>query len=59
QQGIVWFAILNSGGDLERFRAEQEVLLKSFVQQWGGVSSSPAELTPEGNKKTSRDEIVN
>ncbi len=59
QQGIVWFAVLNSGGDLERFRAEQEVLLKSFVQQWGGVSSSPAELTPEGKIKTSRNEIVN
>jgi D-alanyl-D-alanine carboxypeptidase/D-alanyl-D-alanine-endopeptidase (penicillin-binding protein 4) len=61
QQGIVWFALLNSGGDLERFRAEQEVLLKSFVQQWGGVSSSPAELTPlsESKIKTSRDEIVN
>lgn len=59
QQGIVWFAILNSGGDLERFRAEQEVLLKSFVQQWGGVSSSPAELTPESKTQTSRNEIVN
>ncbi|HBE33956.1 MAG TPA: D-alanyl-D-alanine carboxypeptidase, partial [Cyanobacteria bacterium UBA11368] len=58
-QGIVWFAVLNSGGDLERFRAEQEALLKSFVQQWGGVASSPAELTPESKIKTSRNEIVN
>ena len=61
QQGVVWFAILNSGGNLEKFRTEQELLLKSFVQQWGSVSNSPAELTPlvVEESQTARNEIVN
>lgn len=60
QQGNVWFAIMNGGKDTDEFRTQQEDLLKSFLQQWGEVSSLPAELTPNPNwqSKTSRFEIV-
>jgi serine-type D-Ala-D-Ala carboxypeptidase/endopeptidase (penicillin-binding protein 4) len=61
KQATVWFAIMNSGGNLERFRTEQEILLQNLVKQWGSVSSSPAELVPlpERKNKTSRNEVVN
>lgn len=60
QQGIVWFATMNGGNNLEGFRAQQETLLQSFVSQWGAVPSLPKELTPnpERRNKTSRSEIV-
>jgi D-alanyl-D-alanine carboxypeptidase/D-alanyl-D-alanine-endopeptidase (penicillin-binding protein 4) len=60
QKGTVWFATMNVGNDLEGFRAQQESLLKDFVNQWGAVQSLPAELTPNPtrNSKTSRSEIV-
>jgi serine-type D-Ala-D-Ala carboxypeptidase/endopeptidase (penicillin-binding protein 4) len=59
-QGTIWFAIMNSGGDLERFRAEQEVFLQSFVKQRGAVKSEPAELIPLADRKTktSRSEFL-
>jgi D-alanyl-D-alanine carboxypeptidase/D-alanyl-D-alanine-endopeptidase (penicillin-binding protein 4) len=61
QQGTVWFVIMNGGDNLEGFRASQESLLKSLVNQWGGVQSLPAELAPNPARtsKTSRNEIVN
>ena len=61
QQGIVWFATMNGGNNLEGFRAQQESLLKSLVNQWGAVQSLPAQLTPNParSSKTSRSEIVN
>jgi D-alanyl-D-alanine carboxypeptidase/D-alanyl-D-alanine-endopeptidase (penicillin-binding protein 4) len=61
QQSTVWFATMNVGNNLEGFRAQQESLLKDFVNQWGAVQSLPAELKPnrERDSKTSRNEIVN
>ncbi len=61
QQSTVWFATMNVGNNLEGFRAQQESLLKDFVNQWGAVQSLPAELkpNPERDSKTSRNEIVN
>ena len=61
QQSTVWFATMNVGNNLEGFRAQQESLLKDFVNQWGAVQSLPAELKPNParNSKTSRNEIVN
>jgi D-alanyl-D-alanine carboxypeptidase/D-alanyl-D-alanine-endopeptidase (penicillin-binding protein 4) len=52
---------MNGGDNLEGFRASQESLLKSLVNQWGGVQSLPAELAPNPARvsKTSRNEIVN
>lgn len=60
QQGTVWFVILNGGSNLEGFRAEQEVLLRSFSNQWGAARSLPPELSPNPDRrtKTSRNEIV-
>ena len=60
QKGTVWFATMNGGKNLEGFRAQQEVLLKDLLNQWGTVQSLPAELTPnpQRNSKTSRSEIV-
>jgi D-alanyl-D-alanine carboxypeptidase/D-alanyl-D-alanine-endopeptidase (penicillin-binding protein 4) len=61
QQSTVWFATMNVGNNLEGFRAQQESLLKDFVNQWGAVQSLPAELKPNParNSKTSRNQIVN
>lgn len=60
QKGTVWFATMNGGNNLVGFRAQQEVLLKDLLKQWGAVQSLPAELTPnpQRNSKTSRSEIV-
>jgi D-alanyl-D-alanine carboxypeptidase/D-alanyl-D-alanine-endopeptidase (penicillin-binding protein 4) len=60
KQGTVWFAIMNSGGNLEQFRAQQETLLNSFARQWGEVNTPPAELTrnPARESKISSSEIV-
>ena len=61
QQGIVWFATMNGGTNLEGFRAQQEALLQDFVNQWTTVQSLPPELSPNParNSQTSRTQIVN
>ncbi|MEB3178547.1 MAG: D-alanyl-D-alanine carboxypeptidase [Nostocaceae cyanobacterium] len=60
KQGTVWFAIMNSQGNLEKFRSQQEALLNRFVNQWGTVKQPPAELTPNPARKNniSSSEIV-
>jgi D-alanyl-D-alanine carboxypeptidase/D-alanyl-D-alanine-endopeptidase (penicillin-binding protein 4) len=60
KQGIVWFAIFNSGGDLQMFRAEQELLLNNFVENGGKVTSLPVELqiSLKRQNETSRNEVV-
>ncbi|MGK7872641.1 MAG: D-alanyl-D-alanine carboxypeptidase [Xenococcaceae cyanobacterium] len=59
-QGTVWFAIMNLGAKSDEVRTEQEVLLKSLLNDWGEVQFSPAELTPLAGRKskTSRTEVV-
>jgi D-alanyl-D-alanine carboxypeptidase/D-alanyl-D-alanine-endopeptidase (penicillin-binding protein 4) len=61
KQETVWFVIMNRGENVETFRTQQEVLLKSFLNEWGSVQVSPPELTPNParNSKVSRSEIVN
>ncbi|NER51734.1 MAG: D-alanyl-D-alanine carboxypeptidase [Symploca sp. SIO1A3] len=61
KQGTVWFALMNLGEDFKESHTEQEVLLKSLLNQWGTVESLPVELkpNPERKNKTSRSEIVN
>ncbi|WP_333113795.1 MULTISPECIES: D-alanyl-D-alanine carboxypeptidase [unclassified Microcoleus] len=61
KQETVWFVIMNRGANVEEFRTQQEVLLKSFLKDWGTVQASPAELTPNPARKSkvSRNEIVN
>lgn len=47
QQGVVWFVVINGGGEnLEGFRSSQEALLQSFINQWGRLATLPPELTP-------------
>ncbi|MBE9184066.1 D-alanyl-D-alanine carboxypeptidase [Microcoleus sp. LEGE 07076] len=60
KQETVWFVIMNRGANVETFRTQQEVLLKSFLNEWGSVQASPPELTPNParNSKVSRNEIV-
>jgi D-alanyl-D-alanine carboxypeptidase/D-alanyl-D-alanine-endopeptidase (penicillin-binding protein 4) len=60
KQETVWFAIMNGGVNVEQFRAQQEVLLKSFLNEWGSVPTPPADLTPNParSSKVSRSEIV-
>ncbi len=60
KQETVWFVIMNRGANVETFRTQQEVLLKSFLNEWGSVQVSPPELTPNParNSKVSRSEIV-
>ena len=61
KQGTVWFAVMNIGEEFKESHAEQAILLKSLLNQWGAVQSLPMELTPnpERKNKTSRSEIVN
>jgi D-alanyl-D-alanine carboxypeptidase/D-alanyl-D-alanine-endopeptidase (penicillin-binding protein 4) len=61
QKGIIWFATMNGGGNLEEFRLQQESLLQNFVSQWGAAQVLPEELAPNPQRigKTSRSEILN
>jgi len=61
KQETVWFVIMNRGENVETFRTQQEVLLKSFLNEWGSVQVSPPDLTPNPARKSkvSRSEIVN
>uniref|UniRef100_A0ACD5GWR3 Uncharacterized protein n=1 Tax=Desertifilum tharense IPPAS B-1220 TaxID=1781255 RepID=A0ACD5GWR3_9CYAN len=34
-RGLVWFAIINRGGDIENFREQQDRLLNQLIHQWG------------------------
>jgi serine-type D-Ala-D-Ala carboxypeptidase/endopeptidase (penicillin-binding protein 4) len=61
KQGIIWFAIFNSGGDLQLFRPEQESLLNSLVENEGKVKSPPIELQVNLKRQNdkSRNEVAN
>ena len=61
KQGTVWFAVMNIGEQFKESHAEQAILLKGLLNQWGIVESLTMELTPnpERKNKTSRSEIVN
>jgi D-alanyl-D-alanine carboxypeptidase/D-alanyl-D-alanine-endopeptidase (penicillin-binding protein 4) len=34
-RGLVWFAIINRGGDVNGFRKQQDIFLQRLVEQWG------------------------
>ncbi|MCA1990980.1 MAG: D-alanyl-D-alanine carboxypeptidase [Coleofasciculus sp. S288] len=42
-RGLVWFAIINRGGDVGGFRQQQDLFLTSLSQKWG--IQPPANLT--------------
>jgi serine-type D-Ala-D-Ala carboxypeptidase/endopeptidase (penicillin-binding protein 4) len=60
KQGNVWFTIMNSTGDLNSYRKQQDVFLTNIVKQWGVVTTSPPELAASPNRqdKISTNEIV-
>lgn len=63
-RGLVWFAIINRGTDVERFRAGQDQLLQRLLQHWRVAPLLPA-VTPHVRGSTptqlgaaSRNEIL-
>ncbi|HBK64038.1 MAG TPA: D-alanyl-D-alanine carboxypeptidase, partial [Cyanobacteria bacterium UBA11166] len=36
-RGLVWFAIINRGNDIPKFRAQQDEILSKLTQQWGNL----------------------
>ena len=46
-RGLVWFAIINRGSDVEGFRAKQDQLLQRLLQQWRVAPALPATLIPQ------------
>ena len=61
QQGIVWFAILNQGENVDNFRNRQEYLLQTLLTQWGTIPTAPLDLTanPDRALNTSHSELLN
>jgi len=45
-RGLVWFSIMNQGWDIEGFRIQQDELLRTLADYWGGVSHPPESLHP-------------
>ncbi|NEQ33257.1 MAG: hypothetical protein F6K04_20030 [Leptolyngbya sp. SIO4C5] len=48
-RGLVWFAILNQGGNLEGLRQGQDNLLKALQQHWGNAVTVSDRLQPSVN----------
>lgn len=46
-RGLVWFALINRGWDLDSFRQQQDILLQGVVQTWNSVASAPPDLRPD------------
>jgi serine-type D-Ala-D-Ala carboxypeptidase/endopeptidase (penicillin-binding protein 4) len=55
QRGLISFAIINHGSNLEGLRASQDVLLRQLQQAWGAPTQRPVEISPIA---PSRDELV-
>jgi serine-type D-Ala-D-Ala carboxypeptidase/endopeptidase (penicillin-binding protein 4) len=43
-RGLVWFAILNRGADLDGLRGAQDTLLQRLLKQWGNLATAPLPL---------------
>lgn len=48
-RGLIWFAIINRGTDIEGLRVEQDRLLQTLVQKWGAVAEVPPAIAPYAN----------
>ncbi|MUL36749.1 D-alanyl-D-alanine carboxypeptidase [Gloeocapsopsis dulcis] len=64
-RGLVWFAIINRGTNVEGLRARQDQLLQRLLTQWQVASTTPAAITPKSLNSTpiplgaaSRNEIL-
>jgi hypothetical protein len=38
---LIWFAIVNKGGQTDRLRQEQDRLLKSWLTEWQAIPTNP------------------
>lgn len=47
--GPVWFALINQGGNLWGFRAQQDALLQYLIARWGAAEPPPAAFIPGGS----------
>jgi D-alanyl-D-alanine carboxypeptidase/D-alanyl-D-alanine-endopeptidase (penicillin-binding protein 4) len=57
--GPVWFALINQGGDLSSYRAQQDVLLNALMRHWGSVDQPLPDFSPTGRLTTSaRNDIL-
>jgi serine-type D-Ala-D-Ala carboxypeptidase/endopeptidase (penicillin-binding protein 4) len=45
-RGLVWFAILNRGADIDGLRNSQDQALRSLTTQWGAPITRPIAITP-------------
>ncbi|MBE9146900.1 D-alanyl-D-alanine carboxypeptidase [Planktothrix mougeotii] len=45
-RGLVWFAIINRGTDLDGLRADQDLLLQQLLSQWGSPNPLPELIQP-------------
>lgn len=45
-RGLVWFAIINQGKDVDNFRKEQDLLLQDLIKQWGVAKFIPVAIAP-------------
>lgn len=52
-RGLVWFAAINGGSDIERFRQGQDRLLQNLLQQLQVAPTLPAAITPASPQNTS------
>ncbi|AFZ31935.1 peptidase S13 D-Ala-D-Ala carboxypeptidase C [Gloeocapsa sp. PCC 7428] len=64
-RGLVWFAIINRGTNVEGLRARQDQLLQSLLKQWQVTATVPAAIAPRFSNSTpiplgaaSRNEIL-
>ncbi|MBE9029460.1 D-alanyl-D-alanine carboxypeptidase [filamentous cyanobacterium LEGE 11480] len=46
QRGVISFAIINRGSNLEGLRASQDTLLRKLQQAWGAPTKRPVEISP-------------
>ena len=46
-RGVIWFALINRGWDLDGFRQQQDVLLQQVIDVWNPVAIAPDELRPD------------
>jgi D-alanyl-D-alanine carboxypeptidase/D-alanyl-D-alanine-endopeptidase (penicillin-binding protein 4) len=46
-RGLIWFSIINRGGDLDDLRRQQDVLLQQLTTQWGAVKLTPTAILPK------------
>lgn len=59
-QGVIWFALVNGEGNVDRLRTQQERLLQTLLQIWGLTTKPFAQLTANASRRdqTTISEIV-